>query len=43
MELEHILKLVAPDLGYVLRKELYSTNVKVRVRVLLINYVCHPS
>jgi hypothetical protein len=36
MELEHIAKLVAPDLGYVLQKELYSSNIKVRVRVLLI-------
>jgi hypothetical protein len=43
MELEHIAKLVASDLGYVLREELYSTNIKVRVIVLLTNYLCHSS
>jgi hypothetical protein len=41
MELENIAKLVAPDLGYVVRKELYFPNIKVRV--LLITYLCHPS
>jgi aminopeptidase-like protein len=41
MELEHIAKLVAPDLGYVLREELYSNNIKDKV--LLITYLCHPS
>jgi hypothetical protein len=43
MELEHIAKLFAPDLGYVLQGELYSTSIKVRVRVLLLTYLCHSS
>jgi hypothetical protein len=43
MELELIAKLVAPDLGYVLWEELYSTSIKVRVRVLLLAYLCHSS
>jgi hypothetical protein len=41
MEFDHVAKLVAPDLGYMLQEDLYSTNIKVRVRVLLITYLCH--
>jgi hypothetical protein len=43
MDLEHIAKLVSPDLGYVLQEKLYSTSIKVRVRVLLLAYLCHSS
>jgi hypothetical protein len=43
MEFDHVAKLVAPDLGYVLREELYSTIIKVGVRFLLLTYLCHSS
>jgi hypothetical protein len=42
--LTHIAKIVALDLGHMLREELlWFTNIKVRISALLLTYLCYSS